>query len=103
MPPFTHTELIAGTKTPSGSKVVSPDEIARAVVKVLEHPKTHVVVPYSMRFIAPLMSMMGPKSRRWLNARVGSDQAFLTVDRGARQAYEARVETSLDPLRSADD
>jgi hypothetical protein len=51
-----------------------------------------------MRFMAPLMSMMGPRSRRWLNARVGSDRAFLVVDRDARQTYEARVATSLDPV-----
>lgn len=96
MPSFTATDLIAGTTTPSGGKVVAPEEVAKAVVKVIERPKTHVVVPYSMRFMAPLMSMMGPRSRRWLNARVGSDNAFLVVDRDARKTYEARVAASLD-------
>jgi NADP-dependent 3-hydroxy acid dehydrogenase YdfG len=92
MPPFTATELIAGTKTPLGSKPVQPEQIAAAVVKVLEKPKTHVVVPYPMRFMAPLMSMLGPRGRRWLNARVGSDRAFLEFDVVARQAYEQRAE-----------
>lgn len=98
LPSFTATDLIWGTTTPSGGKVVAPEAVAKAVVKVIERPKTHVVVPHSMRFIAPLMSMMGPRNRRWINARVGSDHAFLVVDRNARQAYEARVEAALDPV-----
>lgn len=106
LPPFTATELIAGTKTPLGSKAVQPEQIAAAVVKVLQKPKTHVVVPYPMRFAAPLMSMLGPRGRRWLNARVGSDRMFLDFDVDARRAYQQRAEAAtgvLDTGRSAAD
>lgn len=102
LPSFTATDLIAGTETPSGGKVVPPGTVADAIVNVLKRPKTHVVVPASMRFMAPLMSLMGPKSRRWLNARVGSDSALLTVDRRARQRYEQRVASALDPIERED-
>ena len=102
MPPFTATDLIAGTRTPLGSKPVAPANIAAAVVKVLEKPKTHVVVPYPMRFMAPLMSMLGPRGRRWLNARVGSDRVFLDFDADARRAYQQRAETATGMLAPAD-
>lgn len=102
LPPFTATELISGTSTPMGSKPVAPADIAAAVVKVLEKPKTHVVVPYPMRFLAPLMSMLGPRGRRWLNARVGSDRAFLDFDVEARRAYQQRAETATGVLAPAD-
>ncbi|MFN8227930.1 MAG: SDR family oxidoreductase [Mycobacterium sp.] len=102
MPPLTATDLIAGTRTPLGSKPVAPADIAAAVVKVLEKPKTHVVVPYPMRFMAPLMSMLGPRGRRWLNARVGSDRVFLDFDADARRAYQQRAETATGMLAPAD-
>jgi len=98
MPPFTATELISGTRTPQGSKPVAPEAIAAAVVKVLDKPKTHVVVPYPMRFMAPLMSMLGPRGRRWLNARVGSDRVFLDFDADARREYQQRAETATGVL-----
>ena len=100
MPPFTATELIAGTKTPLGSKPVQPEQIAAAVVKVLQKPKTHVVLPYPMRLMAPLMSTFGPRGRRWLNARVGSDRVFLDFDVGARRAYQQRAEDAIGVLDS---
>jgi NADP-dependent 3-hydroxy acid dehydrogenase YdfG len=94
LPPFTATDLVAGTTTPAGSKAVAAEVIADAVVGVLKKPRTHVVVPYSMRFIGPLMSMLGPRGRRWLNGRFGSDRAFLDFDVAARQAYAQRAETA---------
>jgi NADP-dependent 3-hydroxy acid dehydrogenase YdfG len=102
MPPFTATELISGTTSPAGSKPVAPEVIADAVVKVLQKPKTHVVVPYSMRFIAPLMSMLGPRGRRWLNAKVGSDRSFLDFDVTARNSYQQRAETATGVVGSTE-
>lgn len=96
LPPFTATELIAGIDSPAGSRPVTPEAIARAVAQVLIRPKTHVVVPYSMRFMGPLMSLMGPRSRRLLNRMVGSDRAFLEFDAAARDHYRRRVESASD-------
>ena len=45
MPPFTNTELISGTKSSGAIKPVEPEDIAAAVIKTLEKPKTHVSVP----------------------------------------------------------
>jgi short-subunit dehydrogenase len=91
MPPFTRTELIAGTKDTGPSKPIAPEVIAAAIIRTLERPKTHVVVPYPMRFVAPALTLLGPRSRRWLNRKMGSDRLFLDVDVVARRRYEQRA------------
>ncbi len=92
MPPFTNTELISGTSGTAANKPAEPEEIAAAVVKALEKPKTHVSVPRALRFVAALASMLGPRGRRWLNKRMGLDRVFLDFDTGARKAYEDRAQ-----------
>ncbi|WP_099020640.1 SDR family oxidoreductase [Mycolicibacterium palauense] len=94
MPPFTATELIAGTKSTGASRPVAPEVIAGAVVGVLDRPRTHVAVPYPMRFVSPVLSMLGPRARRWLHRRMGSDRLFLDFDTAARHAYHQRAESA---------
>ena len=45
LPTFTNTELISGTSPSAAQKPVEPAEIAAAIVKVLDKPKTQVSVP----------------------------------------------------------
>ena len=73
MPPFTNTELISGTAGSGAIKPVEPEDIAKAVIKTLDKPKTHVAVPPPLRFTAQAAQMLGPRGRRWLNkqARTG--------------------------------
>jgi NAD(P)-dependent dehydrogenase (short-subunit alcohol dehydrogenase family) len=94
MPPFTNTELIAGTKSGGAIKPVEPKDIAAAVVKTLDKPKTHVSVPAPLRFTAQAAQMLGPRGRRWLNKRLGLDSVFLSFDRKARESYEQRAQAA---------
>lgn len=94
MPTFTNTELIAGTHTTAATKPVQPEDIAAGVVKVLEHPKTSVSVPYYGRFVGAATAFLPPRGRRWLSARSGTDRVFLDVDTTARAAYEQRAQTA---------
>ncbi|MDT5103878.1 MAG: hypothetical protein QOI25_1391 [Mycobacterium sp.] len=98
MPPFTNTELIAGTKGTGSSKPVEPEEIAAAVVKALDKPKTHVSVPAGIRPILTLITMLGPRGRRWVNRRAGSDRLFLEFDVAARRPYEERAQVATGLL-----
>ena len=95
MPPFTNTDLISGTKTSAANKPVEPEDIAAAIVKTLDKPKTHVSVPPPLRFVAATASMLGPRGRRWLNRRLGLDRVFLDFDPRARQGYEQRARAAL--------
>ncbi|ULE34301.1 SDR family oxidoreductase [Mycobacterium sp. IDR2000157661] len=94
MPPFTRTELISGTKETVGTKPVEPEEIAAAIVKTLDKPKTHVAVPPFLRFTAQAAQMLGPRGRRWMNRKLGLDHVFLEFDTSARKGYEDRARTA---------
>ncbi|CAN5513723.1 SDR family oxidoreductase [soil metagenome] len=103
MPPFTKTELISGTKETASSKPVAPEVIAAAIVDVLNKPKTLVAVPGPMRFVAPMLSMLSPRGRRWLNRRTGADRVFLDLDVAARRSYEERAQTALGVVGTGDE
>ena len=92
LPTFTNTELIAGTKATGAQKPVQPEDIAAAIVKALDKPKTHVSVPAPLRFIGAATSMLGPRGRRWLSKQMGNDRVFLDVDSRARADYENRAQ-----------
>lgn len=93
LPTFTNTELIAGTKATGAQKPVQPEDIAAGVIKVLDKPAiTHLSVPGSLRLVSAITQLLPPKGRRWLSHRLGTDTVFLSFDRAARQAYEARAQ-----------
>src|SRR3954468_4349469 len=94
MPPFTNTELIAGTKNSGAIKPVEPEDIAAAVIKTLEKPRTHVSVPAPLRFTAQAAQILGPRGRRWLNKRLGLDNVFMNFDHAQRQSYEQRAQAA---------
>lgn len=91
MPPFTRTELISGTTENIATKPVEPEEIAAAIVKTLDKPKTHVSVPPPLRFIAQSAQMLGPRGRRVLNKLLGIDTVFMSFDAAKRQSYTDRA------------
>jgi short-subunit dehydrogenase len=100
LPTFTNTELIAGTKNTGAQKPVQPEDIAAAIVKALDKPKTHVSVPAPLRFVGAVTSMLGPRGRRWLSKQMGNDHVFLDLDRTARQQYETRAQSATGVIDS---
>jgi short-subunit dehydrogenase len=103
MPTFTDTELIAGTKATGAQKPVQPEDVAAAIVKALDKPKTHVSVPAPLRFVGAVTSMLGPRGRRWLSKQMGSDHVFLDYDRTARAAYETRAQAAQGVIERPDE
>ena len=75
------------TRSSGAIKPVEPEEIAAAVIKILEKPKTHVSVPAPLRFTAQAAQMLGPRGRRWLNKRLGLDTVFLDFDVNAHGTF----------------
>ena len=102
MPTFTDTDLIAGTRTSGLTSPVKPEDIAAAVVRTLEKPKTSVAVPYPYRFIAAVTAMLPPRGRRWLSMRMGTDRIFLDLDTTARSGYERRAQTATGLVEPSD-
>lgn len=102
LPTFTNTELISGTTPSAAQKPVQPEDIAAAVVKVLDKPKSQVSVPGSLRFIAAGAMMLSAKRRRWLNKKTGNDTVFLHIDTEARRAYEDRAQHATGVIEHTD-
>jgi NADP-dependent 3-hydroxy acid dehydrogenase YdfG len=102
MPTFTNTELIAGTHPSAAQKPVEPEDIAAAVVKVLDKPTTLVSVPPALRFFSAITPTLSPKSRRWLSKKLGNDDVFLTFDRDKRRSYEQRAQSAQGVVESPD-
>jgi short-subunit dehydrogenase len=94
LPTFTNTELIAGTDATGAQKPVQPEDVAAAVVKLLDKPTTIVSVPRGLRFVGALTAMLSPRARRWLSKRTGNDRVFLQFDASARKSYEDRAQSS---------
>lgn len=94
MPTFTNTELIAGTNTGGMTAPVQPEDIAAAVVRTLDKPKSVVSVPYPLRFIAAATAFLPPRGRRWLSDKMGTSRVFLDFDTQARAAYEQRAQSA---------
>jgi hypothetical protein len=94
MPTFTNTELISGTHPTAAQKPVEPEDIAAAVVKVLDKPTTLVSVPPALRFVSAITPVLSPRARRWMSHKLGNDTVFLTFDRQARQNYEDRAQSA---------
>ena len=92
LPTFTNTELIAGTSPSSAQKPVEPAEIAAAIVKVLDKPKSRVSVPSWGKSFATVSTLLPDGARRWLSKKMGNDTVFLKLDNTARRSYEDRAQ-----------
>jgi len=102
MPTFTNTELISGTHPSAAQKPVQPEDIAAAVVKVLDNPTTLRSVPAFGRFVSAVTPVLTPKARRWLSHKMGNDTVFLNFDAKARQDYEARAQAAQGVVEGPD-
>ena len=102
MPSFTDTELISGTNTGGMTRPVQPEDIAAAVVRTLDKPKTAVSVPYPLRFIAAATAFLPPRGRRWLSDRMGTSRVFLDFDSAIRADYERRAQSATGVLEKPD-
>ena len=89
LPGLVRTELAAGTL--QGSKVLAPDDVAQAIVGVIERPRFDVYVPRAYRGL-PVVAALLPRPAREAFLRavgVGRNTAGTTADE--RSAYENRA------------
>lgn len=95
LPTFTNTELIAGTDSTGAQKPVEPEDIAEAVVRIIEKPRVQVTVPKPLGAVTTIVNSLPTKVRRFMSKKTGTDRVFLDIDTNARSAYENRVGSSL--------
>lgn len=102
MPTFTNTELITGTATGGMTKPVEPEDIAAAVVRTLDKPRSAVAIPGPYRFIAAATAFLPARGRRWLGDKMGTSRVFLDFDAQARAAYEKRAQSATGVVDASD-
>jgi short-subunit dehydrogenase len=102
LPTFTNTELVSGTSHSAGQKWVQPTDVAAAIVKVLDKPKSQVSVPGWGRLVGIMTVLLRDRSRRWLSKRTGMDTVFLNLDTTARQGYEDRAQHATGVIEHKD-
>lgn len=95
MPGVVDTELAVGTAT-GAARLLSPADVARSVVAVIERPRFEVTIP---RYIGPLtrwLNVLPQPIRDVVHRATVPDQVRSTAGGSARQAYESRNLTSTD-------
>lgn len=102
LPTFTNTELLSGTTPSAAQKPVQPEDIAAAVVKVLDKPKDQVAVPSWARSFSIMAMFLPARGRRWLNKKMGNDTVFLNLDAKSRRAYEDRAQHATGVIEHKD-
>lgn len=96
LPSFVNTELTAGTKGGlPGLKNAEPEDIARAIVALIECPKPKVRVTKLVGALAASQKFFPRRISEALTRALHTDRVFLEdVDITARQAYEERARHS---------
>jgi NAD(P)-dependent dehydrogenase (short-subunit alcohol dehydrogenase family) len=103
LPTFTRTELITGTHPTAAQRTIAPEDVAAAVVKLLDKPKIVVSVPPSLKLLSAATQALPAPARRWINRKMGNDRVFLDVDPALRQSYERRTGTAQGIAESEPD
>src|SRR3954454_20192101 len=89
MPSLAATELAAGMQPPRFVPMVKPEQVAKAIARVLEHPKLEVYVP---AWTTPLIRMtlaLPPDMRDKIRHFFRIEEVGAEIDNSARAAYEA--------------
>jgi NAD(P)-dependent dehydrogenase (short-subunit alcohol dehydrogenase family) len=95
MPGLANTELAAGMNAGRGVKLVEPEEVADAIVGVLERPRLDVYVPAHIGPLLRLQAVMPRRARDWIARAFQTDRIARDVDRAGRAEYAARAARAI--------
>lgn len=93
MPVVVNTEMAVGTAS-GGARLLQPDDVARAVLKVLQRPRFEVTVPGYVGPLYRVVNALPHQVRDALTRRLVPDQVHHT-DHSARVDYETRFDRDL--------
>jgi short-subunit dehydrogenase len=93
-PGLVRTELAAGTLDAPRTVVLAPEDVAEAIVSVLERPRFEVYVPRAFGAAATAGALLPRRAREAALRAMGTERATASTTREQRAAYEARVEAT---------
>ena len=90
MPGLVRTDLAAGTL--KGSRVLTPEQVATAIVGAIERPRFDVYVPRAYAAISTVGQLLPRRAREAVLRLAGAERATTGTTPEQRAAYEARVQ-----------
>jgi NAD(P)-dependent dehydrogenase (short-subunit alcohol dehydrogenase family) len=96
LPYMVDTPAAAGLR-PRVLRPLHPDQVARAVVATVRHPRSRVFVPRPLGWVLPWAALLPDRVRDNLDGLLRMDDLAMGADDAARSSYEAEVARSAAP------
>ena len=95
LPTLTNTEMIAGVNQPKAFNNAEPEDVARAVARLIAKPKPRVIVPRVVGTVTVAQRVLPQRVFERLERVVGAERIFgADVDAAQRRGYAKRSGTS---------
>jgi NAD(P)-dependent dehydrogenase (short-subunit alcohol dehydrogenase family) len=96
LPIGVNTELYSGVKQARGFKTPEPDDVADAIVELLQTGRFEQYVPRYMAAVVRMNALMPRRFTEAINRITNADRLLLSADPSARAAYDARMAQMFD-------
>jgi NAD(P)-dependent dehydrogenase (short-subunit alcohol dehydrogenase family) len=96
LPIGVNTELYSGVKQARGFKTPEPEDVAAAIVQLLQTGRFEQFVPRYVGAIVRMQAVMPRTVVEAITRITHGDRILLTADPGARAAYDARMAQMFD-------
>jgi NAD(P)-dependent dehydrogenase (short-subunit alcohol dehydrogenase family) len=96
LPIGVNTELYSGVSQARGFKTPEPEDVAEAIVELLQTGRFEQYVPKYMSAVVRLQALMPRRVTEAITRITNADRLLLTADPGARAAYDARMAKQYD-------
>jgi NAD(P)-dependent dehydrogenase (short-subunit alcohol dehydrogenase family) len=91
MPGPVSTQMMDGTHLVKAVRMISPTDVATAVLRALQEGRDEVYVPADLGLFARAGLLAPPRVRNRLNRALGVDKIYTDIDPAKRAAYDARM------------
>lgn len=96
LPIGVNTELYSGVKQARGFKTPEPEDVAAAIVELLQSGRFEQYVPRYLAAVVRMNALMPRRVTEAITRITNGDRVLLTADPGARAAYDARMAQMFD-------
>jgi NAD(P)-dependent dehydrogenase (short-subunit alcohol dehydrogenase family) len=91
LPNLTATDMSAGVRALRGARIVTAEDVAAAIVNVLQTGRREAYIPRRLGWLVTLEAVTPKPMVKVLRGLLGADRMFTQVDALERAAYEARI------------
>jgi NAD(P)-dependent dehydrogenase (short-subunit alcohol dehydrogenase family) len=103
LPIGVNTELYSGVSPARGFPTAEPEDVANAIVELLQTGRFELYVPRSVGLITRMQALMPRRLAETIIRLTKGDQLLLSANRTARAAYEERMERMINGSGPATD